>query len=316
MAGFFTSNKIRNMKKLLFCLLTTVSSITGFSQAVTNGGFENWAAQTGYSEPVGWVTFNVLSNSFFGSNPVSVFKDSTFVHSGNYSCKIKSVKLTSNPSPGDIPDTVGVTFTGQVVPFPTFTIKPGYTMTSRPAMLDFWARYAPAGTDTAYALTVLTKWNGTTRDTVATGMVMISANITTFTQYSANLFYNPLLPATTYPDTAVVLFSATDDLKPQVGSELWVDDAEFTGWVSIGEQTLTSFKVFPVPASSELTVQTEQNGNYIFTLFDVNGKVILSRSFRSKTEINVGELATGNYTYSIHDESGKLLRSEKITKVK
>lgn len=153
------------MKKLLLLILLFSAFTAIRVVAQPNPGFEQWYSEFGYENPEGWQTFNILS---LASPPTALtsFKASGFdVHSGNYALKMKSVEVHNGAIESMFGDTAGGVFTGSFIYSP-LTVKYGFPYTARPEKFNFWAKYIPVGNDTAGGAVLLTKWNGTIRDTV------------------------------------------------------------------------------------------------------------------------------------------------------
>ena len=120
---------------------------------ITNGGFENWGnASPGLSsEPTSWYS-DKSGSGIASAGPQTCFKDSTTVHSGNY-----SVKVVTETYIGTAVN--GVVTTG-VVNAPSLTKSDGYIgtvnyssasddrrmpFTGRPDSLVGWYQYTSAG---------------------------------------------------------------------------------------------------------------------------------------------------------------------------
>ncbi|MCL1822019.1 MAG: T9SS type A sorting domain-containing protein [Prolixibacteraceae bacterium] len=74
------------------------------------------------------------------------------------------------------------------------------------------------------------------------------------------------------------------------------------------------FKVFPNPANNILNVQLEKHTNGTFTLFDMNGKVVLSQVVSGDfAQINISSLSAGNYVLWLV-ENGQVSAEVKIVK--
>lgn len=73
--------------------------------------------------------------------------------------------------------------------------------------------------------------------------------------------------------------------------------------VGINEQGVTTFSMFPNPASSGFTFNTNVHGT--MELFDANGQLVMSKSITAdRTEINTTEFATGTYLVRFTAVSG------------
>lgn len=303
------------MKKLLLTITATASIVAASAQGnIPNSGFESWTNAGTYEDPASWTTFNVLSGAIFGSNPVSVYKDTT-PHSGNYAVRITSVGLTSNPAPGDIPDTVGVIFTG-AFNFITQDVDFGYLFTSRPQDINWWSKYTPAaGGDSGFVLCVLTNWNGTSTDTIAWGGATINSEAN-WTQHSATLYYNPAVSPDSFPDTCIILCSATDDMYLRAGSTLWIDDMSFSGWVGLDETPAQreEVAVFPNPATDNVTFTVNNDNASRVQIYDMTGRMISDEMFTGRrVQLSTEELASGMYTYTIVDAKNQTMNRGKFT---
>lgn len=302
------------MKKNLLTTIT-VAALSFASTAQTfipNAGFEAWSTTAGEDQqPTGWVSYNVFTFSLFetsGPNPTSVTQAGTpDNYSGNYSAKIETVSLQSNPSPTEIPNTAGGLFTGAVA-FSSPYLFPGYASQQRPAAMSYYAKYTPVNGDSAYCLVVVTHWNGASRDTIAWGYDAMLTAIATYQQRNVAMIYNPSF-AGTFPDTISILFSASSPITPQVGSTLWVDEVAFTGYVGVNENnTNKGVSVYPNPSSSvtEFDVTTDNASQVI--VYDMTGREVVRENFNGKVaRVNSAELANGSYTYAIISAENEVL---------
>ena len=304
------------MKKLLLTVASAAMFVAVSAQGnIPNSGFETWTNAGTYEDPASWTTFNVLSNALFGSNPVSVFKETTNPHSGSFAARMTSVGLTSNPAPGDVPDTVGVIFTG-AFNFVQGNVDFGYAFTSRPQNFDWWSKYTPtAGGDSGFVICVLTHWNGSTTDTVAWAGSTINTEAN-WTQHSTTFYYNPAVSASTFPDTCIILCSATDDVYLRAGSTLWVDDMSFSGWVGLDETPAQreEVAVFPNPATENVTFTVNNDNASRVQIYDMTGRMISDEMFTGRrVQLSTDELASGMYTYTIVDANNQTMNRGKFT---
>jgi hypothetical protein len=322
------------MKKYLLslCALSFVFAINT-SKAQTHiisasaDDFETWSADAvnaSAKDPnsgggsTGWQCLNLFSSPFTGNSPVSVFKDSTTVHSGSYSCKIVSVKLT-NTSYGYLQpyyphDTVGIILLGQIS---GTTFNLGAPFTHRLTSLSFWYQYTP-GTgatghpDTAYCEVVLSHMH----HTLGAGYLTMNA-AASWTQANVNLLYDSASGA---PDTILAFISSSSLFKPAVGSVLIVDGvsvAVSTGLDEISKQAAT-VEVYPNPASSQvnLRISTESHA-YTAKIFDVTGKEIGTYSIKNNVaSINTEAYNQGLYICQVIDKDGNLIHVSKFSVVR
>jgi hypothetical protein len=310
------------MKKILFSIVVAVASVCALAQTPT-WDFESWTGSGATIEPTGWASGNVLTA--IPGNQQSVFQaTSPDVHGGTYAMKIVTVDVVTNPDPTQIPDPIGAAFTG-TLNGPTFVL--GFAYTARPATAEFWYKNTLSGADTASFFMWLTKWNGTTRDTIAEGYWETSSSTSTYTHVTVTLIYNPAFP-NTLPDTAVVIFSATG-VKcltcGNVGSTLWVDDVTFSGWNGVNEYPSSNGVIlYPNPASVSVNISVDTEDASSVVAYDVTGRAVASASLSEPVNsinkkagvINTSNLSTGLYSYSVIDKSGNILRAGKFNVVR
>ncbi len=302
--------------KLLSLAAATLLSTAGMAQLPTLD-FESWTSQAGppaYNDPLGWATVNILSNALLGGNPVTVFRESTNPHGGMYCMRITSAALTSNPAPADIPDTVGLALTGTITLFPTQGIFPGFAYSARPANISAYMRYTPAPSgDTCLFFAALTKWNGTSRDTIGVAGTVIGTTVSNWTLYNMPFVYNPAFAAV-QPDSFVVVCSSTDDLFPKTNSSMFVDDISLNGWVGMNDPSvLNAVNVFPNPASEFTTIRTNNPAAREVVVYDMAGREI-GRYTINNGEVNADawKMAAGVYNYTIIDEKKEVLNRGKF----
>jgi hypothetical protein len=292
------------IRKLLFALLLSLP-LASFAQ-IPNYGFNSWTNQN----PNSWATANLIMS--FG-NPQSAFRDTIIVKEGVASIRIETVKLVNNIFAPDLPDTVGIAFTGNI----TFSgLAPGFPYAARPSELAFAYQYAPSSGDTAWASVVLQKWNTSTnmRDTVATGFWFTTGTTSSWTMPTIPLVYNATNP-TAYPDTAIILFSSSSYFSPKIGSKLWVDDLAWYGWSGIDAMGIPGEGVtpYPNPASDAISFSVVMPGAATISIFDVTGRMLDAAAITGRTaSISTASYAAGVYTYSVLDSNGNVISRGKF----
>lgn len=297
-----------NYTTILVALLLVFES---YGQIQPTYNFENWVSSGTYNDPSGWVSFNILS---IVGNPITVFRDTVNPHGGQYCMRITSAGLISNPSPADIPDTVGFAITGSISISPSVSVRSGSPYSARPSQITSYMRYTPAvGGDSSFFFAALTKWNGTTRDTIAVAGTVITGTVANWQAYNMPFIYNPLF-SNTFPDSMTIACSATDDDFPHVGSSLYVDDVTFSGWVGIEENaSVATIQIFPNPASDRITAQLSNAANKAI-VYDLEGRelnqyTIIDGILRA----DVSTLPSGIYYCSILDERQQIIGRAKFT---
>lgn len=330
------------MKKNFLSLLVSFTGImivsaqpsTGFETWTTNGnngGFTNVP-----EEPTGWISENQLATPFTSGNDTSVWKASgANAHSGLYAMEIRTVNVTNNPVPSEIPNPSGIAFTGKIqVTLSPFSIKifKGYASTARPDSADFWYMYQPMPNDSAVCNVIVSKWNtvSNSQDTIATGSFPITTAAASYTYASFGLTYNPAFNSFTTPDTIFIYFSATCWATLNcgtVGSTLWVDDFAFSGTNGSGISELSSSSdvmIYPNPATNHVNVIADVNEASSVIAYDATGRMVSSAVLsqtvnganRKSGVMTTSHLSSGLYSYSIIDKNKSILRCGKFNIVK
>lgn len=298
-------------RKLLFTLsaVTALFSASVAQQGVPNGGFNSW---TNYN-PNSWVTANV---TFVLGNDTSAYKITSGpdLKEGAATMKLTTIKLNTNPFAPQLPDTVGIAFTGSIN-WVTGQVITGFAYAARPSDLSFYYKSDIMPGDTAWSTVMLTKWNGTGRDTIASALWATTSDQSTWTLQTVPLYYNPNMPATAYPDTAAILFSSSSYFDPKIGSTLWLDDVAFSGWSGVNEMTQPDgIRVFPNPASSEVNFAVDMEGAATIEVFDMTGRKADAVAIRGhRAVIPVTGYKPGIYMYTVLDSSGKVLGRGKLS---
>jgi hypothetical protein len=330
--------KTKTMKKNLLILSAAVLAFslnTVKAQTIINTNADNmetWAPDVfGVNEPngggsgvPGWQCLNILSSSFTGSSPVTVFEENTIVHQGSHSCKIVSDTLTATSYSyvkGFVPDTVGVVLSGTLTSKPSFI--PGVPFTKRITAVTFWYQYIPKVVasipDTAYALVELT--HHTTATNILGGGTLKMTAAGTWTQGTIPVFYDSL---TGNPDSITVVFSAcnyTSKNRPLPGSILYVDQVATTSPAGVEPLTFSSsdLDVYPNPSSSQVNFRISMPGNDAFSIavYDITGKKIGTYDAKNGVNaINTSGFNSGLYFYQLYSVSGQQLKTGKFSVVR
>jgi hypothetical protein len=301
------------MRKKLLSLLSMGLALfsTAFAQqGVPNGYFNTW---TNYN-PNGWLTANV---TFLLGNDTSAFMETSGPNhkEGAASMRLESIKLNSNPFAPTLPDTVGVAFTGAINMF-TGQVTTGFPYAARPSDLVFYYKNDVMPGDTTWATVMLTKWNplAMAHDTIAGASWFTTADQPNWTLQTLPLFYNTAF-TNAYPDSAVVLFSASSYFQPQVGSIIWLDAVNFSGWTGVDEMSQPAgVRAFPNPAVNEVNFNVDIDGAATIEVFDLAGrKVDAVQIMKHHAVLPVHGYTSGIYLYSILNEAGQVLERGKIS---
>jgi len=296
------------MKKIILTISAVASSVIGV-MAQPDFSFENWADAAPpfatVDDPSGWASLNALTAV---GTDTSVFKVTVGPAAGAASAKIKTVKVVGaaipNPyAPGDL-DTAGLLVIGKINISPP-GIKYGYNYNWRSQVLSFQCKYTPMAGDSAFVLATLTKWNGTSRDTIASGKYATGASTTAYELKSINLTYDPAF-ASVVPDSQQIFISSSvynhDGAK--IGSTFYVDDIAWSGYNSTDEINVTVNKIFvyPNPATNNISITSSVDAA-IIRITDITGRLIGNYSMtNNKANIQTSTFASGIYIYNVLDQ--------------
>lgn len=302
------------MKKILLTISAVASSVIGAMAQSPDFSFETWnnvQFSTTIQDPQGWASLNTLN--VFTATPKSVFKETTSPFGGTASAKITTVKVTGAliPNPyqsGDI-DTAGLLTIGQIVASPP-SIKYGYNYTWRSQVLSFQSMYTPMAGDSAFVLATLTKWNGTSRDTIASGKYATGAATTSYSLNSITLTYDPAFAAVV-PDSEQIFISSSiynhDGAK--IGSTFYIDDIAWSGYNSTDDinGSVNNVFVYPNPATNNISITSSIDAATI-RITDITGRLLGNYSMTdNKTNIQTSTFAAGIYIYSVLDQKKNVL---------
>jgi hypothetical protein len=304
------------MKKQVLSLFAIVAlAVTAYAQP--NAGFETWSSSLGEDiQPTGWVSYNVFTAALIdpgNTNPTSVTQaPSPNNYQGTYSAKITTIDLVTNPNSATIPNRGSYLMAGSVS-FTSPYLHAGYIQTNRPQTFTYAAKYTPVGGDSAFAMVMLSKWNGISRDTIAIGYDYMPVAISAYQNRTVNLIYNSSFN-NVFPDTGQIFFSASAPFGSQVGSALWVDALAFSGWNSIDESSLANgVDVYPNPSSTITNFDVVSEEAYQVVITDMTGREVNRLVISNKkAKLDSYLLAAGTYTYSVITKENEVMSRGKF----
>jgi hypothetical protein len=89
---------------------------------------------------------------------------------------------------------------------------------------------------------------------------------------------------------------------------IYIEEASFlngSALSSVNTIDASSFNVYPIPSSYNLTIETVLSSNdNNYELFDIRGSLIKKESFNQSTQIDLSQLAKGTYILKIHSLEG------------
>ncbi|MCW5900528.1 MAG: T9SS type A sorting domain-containing protein [Flavobacteriales bacterium] len=272
------------MRGLILTLLVLPQLATA---QIPNGGFENWADQGGYLEPVGWLTYNDVPT--VGGATV---EQGTPGNPGNF-----HVVITTRQSVGGGFPIQGWTSAGMS------GTNAGFPFTARPAMLTGQWQYGVQPNDTAQIIVALN--NGGSGTPIAFGTLEVTGSLANWQQFQVPLTYF----STGTPDTAYIqIVSSINFGAPVAGSFVKVDDLAFVGTVGMEEANdRVLLVVYPNPGTTHFTLSLPP-GPHSITLFDATGRAVLhQRTADARPVIATEALPAGLYRITLRNEQGAVM---------
>ncbi|REJ82859.1 MAG: T9SS C-terminal target domain-containing protein [Bacteroidetes bacterium] len=288
------------IKITIFVCMLLAMSASLHSQNIINPGFETWSPYSLGEYPDGWTTSDSLSRALAG---VPTATKTTIAAEGSFAIDLQSAFVGFLTGPGVATNGI-ITFSA-----PTFTFSGGTPDTARSEALTGKYKYLPAsGTDAAVVSVFLLKWNGTSRDTIASGRLEITDSSATYATFTVNLLYRDFV---NQPDSNIIILQSGRDINnTTAGSKFTVDDLEFTGYIGIQENfnPVKSVTLYPSPASDVLYIKTElkQNLKLQYNIYDISGRFAAAGVIEpGQTGVEVGQLSPGKYHLQIAGDKGE-----------
>lgn len=311
--------KLYKMKKILLSATAIIAfAFNGVAQA-PDLMFENWADAAPpfatIDDPVGWASLNALN--LVGTD-TSVFKETVAPNQGLISAKIVTVDVNgaSIPNPyttGNI-DTAGILVMGKINAFPSPGLSYGKPMSGRPATLSFTCKYSPMPGDSAFVLAYLTRYNGTSRDTIAEGKYATGATTTAFAANSLTMNYKPAF-STVWADTMLVFASSSVYNHPgaKIGSTFYIDAMSWSGYTGINDITApSSISIFPNPATNHISFTSSVNADFVEVL-DITGRKVGAYSMIGNSlTIETSSFSSGMYIYNVLNDKKEVINRGKF----
>jgi len=262
---------------------------------VPNGGFETW---TDTITPANWATSNdPLSGLGVAPN---VMQEMTSPGAGS-----SSIKLVTTAFNVGVPVSAAGAISSGTIEYANFTLEfaGGFPFTERPGQLTGVYKYTPVGTDSCAIWVLLTRWNGTSRDTVAYGSMWNNQAVGSWTDFGVTLNYM----STEDPDTALIVALSTKRIVVVGGvggSTLWLDDMAFEFGASVeGINKVKSINAYPNPANDRLVIEAAADEYTEARVFDMTGRLVNTLAIENNG-VNVSTLTNGNYVLEVTGRNG------------
>ncbi len=301
------------MKKLLLsALLIPILFFNAFGQAIENPGFEDWEdAGTVIDEPVNWSSIKTSDAGSLVNNAAPVvWGQSDDAHTGNY-----SIELTNVLTLGTIIATGTIT-NGRV--HADFNPNAAFiytnpdderwhtTFTGRPDSVIVWAKYTPAGTDTAQVKVLLHVNEGTLPITpenqmnrIGYAQINITGTVDTWTRFAAAFEYD----SEQNPEYILMALTSGAGITPIDGSIVLFDDLELVGGSSgINDPSVNTGYLYSFNGSLYFDkLQPDLMNDATLQVFQVDGTKIIAHQLadnQSKLDLDLN-LKKGIYLIQI-----------------
>jgi hypothetical protein len=274
-------------------------STLSFGQTqVPNGTFENW---TDTVSAASWNSNNYSVGGFL--NYYFVHRSSS-AHGGTYAAKVETLTI---PVLGAM---------GGILTLGSYSVLSGFSggqpITGKPIKLSGYFKYAPVSGDTMAVIVVMTKWNGTSRDTLFYNGMMSSSTVSAYTLFQIPISYNP---STATPDSMNIIAISSAGSAPQVGSALYLDDLTFAYSAGVEEtQADAIMSVFPNPTTGNVNVLLNGESNTV-AVYNILGETIYSQNTSSKNlNIDLSSFENGIYLLEVNKGNNRYFRKLVLSK--
>jgi hypothetical protein len=275
---------------MTFLLFQGWSSLKAQNQ-IPNADFESWSGGV----PTNWDTSN---ENILGTDFTCVTKEITDPESGISSSKVQTVSHNIL-FVGEV-TMPGILTLGDVVIDiinQTGTVTGGVPVSGQPKYLRGYYKYQPASNDSCIIGIGLTRWNGTSTDTIAYSYSTFGGAVTAWQEFAVPIDYITW----TQPDSMnIMIISSNIEAGTAVGgSTLWVDNLslEYSG-VAVNDIGLNKeLFVNATEDGSSLIINTPGSFATKIEIYSLNGHVLksLSGTKSDKSSVNITDLAHGMY---------------------
>lgn len=130
-------------------------------------------------------------------------------------------------------------------------------------------------TNQAGVQVALTKFNGSTIDTIGTGEYIFSGDVASYTNYGIEIIYDPTFDGI-QPDSVKISVIIGSDDPNSVNSSLWVDQFEFVEIDYAGLSVLNSNEIvlYPTIVSNEVKIDFGTEEVERVVILDLSGRLV------------------------------------------
>ena len=294
------------MKKLITLLIVVLFTTVIYAQEqIVNSDFEDWVMYEGSlgfpdyenPNPVGiWATANKSSHLTLGVIPMTT--KTTDCVSGNYALQMTSQKIFGLLASGSC--WIGTFDIDGYAPITTF----GIPYTDKPNYFKGYYKYIPVEGDSCSFYALLSKWNGSSRDTIAFASYESSTIVSEYEAFSLPFDYHSELN----PDSMTIVFASSaagEDYLGQVGSTLFIDKISLSLTSSVNTINQDIISVSPNPTNGLVKVYRNIQSKSQYVILNESGVSVKNGILNSKLDyIDLKDLSNGIYFIKIQNENG------------
>lgn len=177
----------------------------------------------------------------------------------------------------------------------------GQAIDCTPENITGMYKYTPVMNDTAQVLVVMTRWTGTTRDTLANDLFVLPDPTTDYTMFDFTINYT----GTDAPDTVSLSFLSSG-VGGVAGSNMTLDDVVLRGGDCVTGldfiNTPEAIEVAPNPATSFIGINLDIEQPMVGRVTDLAGRTLQTvQVVNGINRIDVAGLSEGMYFISVED---------------
>ena len=168
--------------------------------------------------------------------------------------------------------------------------------------------------DSAFVLAYLTHYNGTSRDTIASGKYATGTATTTYSANSLTMNYNASF-GSVWADTMLVFATSSVYNHPgaKIGSAFFIDAMSWSGFTGINDIAAPSaISIFPNPATNNISFTSSVNADLVEVL-DIAGRKIGAYSMIGNSlTIETSAFSSGMYIYNVLNDKKEVINRGKF----
>ncbi len=289
------------MKKISTLLFALMFVVTISEAQIPNNGFETWDSVGTHINPSQWSTLN---NTTALASTYTATKGTPGMPGNSY-LKLTSLLVATSVVPG-------IAVSGMLDSL-TLTPSGGFPCTLQPMNFTGKWQHMIYGSSQGSIAVTLSKWNGSSRDVIATANVTLTGMAMSWASFTIPFSYQ----STVVPDTCLIVLKSSGS-APTASDYLWVDNLAFSGSVAGIENNnfLSNLNVYPNPANKNLNLDLnfKTSLNTTIELSDLTGKIIFSKdagilSGESKQTLDISSFSKGAYFVKIITSQGTEVRN-------